>query len=161
MGKAEVVTELKLTEDQHRKDEEDKQYNDYHTAHLVHEHPRNSVIIIHVDAVPTVDVCIRGPTTIGTVAVLQRIEDVIIRSRQGMTELGLDYSCDSVTDSVVRRPIQWYTDSHLDDTRSHFIGIAYTWHDSQLVPGTFFQSTLEINLISPRSKHLVTMIEQR
>ena len=101
MGEAEVVTELKLTEDQHMKDEEDKQYNDYHTAHLVHEHPRNSVIIIHVDAVPTVDVCIRGPTTIGTVAVLQRIEDVIIRSRQAIAKQILDFGCDSVTDGTI------------------------------------------------------------
>ncbi len=116
-------------------------------------------LVVHtlVDAVPTVDVCIRGPSTIRAVAFLQRIEDVIIRSRQGMAELVLDCSCDSVTDSVVRRPIQWYTDRHLDYTRSYLIGIAYTWHDSQLVPGAFFQSTLEINWIIPRSKHLVTI----
>ncbi len=74
-----------------------------------------------------------------------------------MAELVCDCSCDSVTDSTATIPLQWDADGHLDDTCSHLIGIAYTWQDRELVPRTFFQSTLEINWINPCSKHLVTV----
>ena len=66
----------------------------------MNKHSRTLVVHILVDAVPTVDVSIRGPSTISAVASLERIKDVIIRSRQAMAELGRGCRCDSVTNSA-------------------------------------------------------------
>jgi len=67
---------------------------------LMYKHPRTLVVHTLVDTVPTVDVCIRGPSTV-YVAILNRIQNVIIRSRQAIAKQILDFGCDSVTDGTI------------------------------------------------------------
>ena len=98
----------------------DKQLNPF--THLMHKHPRTLVVHILVDTVPTVDECIRSPSTV-YVASLNRIHNVIIRSRQAITKQLLDFGCDSVTDVITTLVCQLNVNSHFDDTCSHLVGI--------------------------------------
>ena len=73
-----------------------------------------------------------------------------------MSKFCLDCSCDSISDLAVTAADQRNTDIHVDDACGHLMGATITNNDVDLVPGTFFQSTLEIINITSCSKHLVT-----
>ena len=73
-----------------------------------------------------------------------------------MSKFVLDCSCDSISDLAVTAADQRNIDIHLDDACGHLMGAIITNNDGDLVPGTCFQSTLEIILINSCSKHLVT-----